>query len=224
MVTEKDGKRRRRVYGGLLIFVVFAGILMIGLPQLRTRLFDRIHLIRNAVTGETPPDILPMGELGILYPEEFARQASPENPNAPRSAILRQPAEPDTSADTVSRRRLTVVSPEGISSSKTQPANDSTDLTPRFQQGVPEREAYEKVLAANTLLSGMVEGGNPQLRFKTWDAARRGEELYWVRVIFTSTVDAKDANDSTGKDVEYIWQVEGANDKVTPLNFNARSL
>ena len=230
MTTEKDNRRRRWIYNGLLIFVVVAGILLVGLPQLHTRLFDRIHLLRRAAAGETRPDILSMGENIIPYPEEFTRSVSPENPNAPRSAILRstslsvEPAEPVEPVDTVRRRRLTVPSQGGTPYSDTQSTDSDADLTPRFQQGATEKEAFEKVLTANATLSGMMDGSNPQMRFKAWGAAHRGEGLYWVRVVFTSTAGTEDANDAAGKDVEYIWQVEDATDKVTALNFNARSL
>ena len=58
-------------------------------------------------------------------------------------------------------------------------------------------------------------GATRLCKFLSWDAAGRGEDIYWVRLKFRSE----------GKtDIEYIWQVQLQSKQVTPLNYNARSL
>jgi hypothetical protein len=179
--------------------------------------------MKSAAAGEARPDIHPMGspaEDQIPYPEEFLRPEAPKIPAGPRAAVLRQSTEPAEPLDI--QRSWTRFPSTETPTSKMRPADaakpvadEDADLTPRFQQGAKEKEAYEKVLDANATISGMVGGSDPNLRFKTWGAANRGDGLYWVRVVFTN---------ASGTDVEYIWQVEGATGKVTPLSFNARSL
>jgi hypothetical protein len=87
---------------------------------------------------------------------------------------------------------------------------------PKYQQGLMEKEAYDFLLKTNPTVDGMVQGSNPSLRFKAWDALKRDEETYWVRLAFTSAPD--NAN------VEYIWQVKLLAKQITPLSYNARSL
>ncbi|MDR1727374.1 MAG: hypothetical protein LBT74_05525 [Acidobacteriota bacterium] len=215
-------KARRRVYGGLLAFAVCAGVLLCGLPQLRERLVGRSRLLKGALAGDARPEILPMGEDELPYPEEFAIPDPPPVQPAPRGASLRPSREPDRPADEAgqvgagARRRLTVPSPAAGAAHDGGGAPGDADLgqAPRFQQGAKEREAYDKVLAANPKLADMVAGLDAGLRFKTWAAAHRGGELYWVRVTFAG---------ADGKDVEYIWRVDAAG-TVAPLSFNARSL
>ena len=102
----------------------------------------------------------------------------------------------------------------------TQPEQQASDtdasLEPVFRQGDVEREAYNLVLGKYTTVSGMVTGNNPALRFKTWAAAKREEDTYWVRLIFEQASDKSE--------VSYIWEVKVTAKQVTPLNYNARSL
>jgi hypothetical protein len=71
------------------------------------------------------------------------------------------------------------------------------------------------LLQSNPAVAQMVQGKDPALKFKSWDAANRGEDTYWVRLTFQS---------QGNTEAEYIWTVKVQEKKVSPLNFNARSL
>ena len=216
-VADNKGydKARRRVYGGVLIFAVAAGILLVVVPALRARLIDRIYTLKTATTGKTQTEITPMGESDIPYPEEFLRPAT-------RTVVSHPPDEP------LQRRRI-VVQPDVSSGmpSITPPvllgaadsgviaeAEEEDDDSLRFRQGEIEQEAYEKTLAANEKLASMVQGGDHELSFKTWGAVQRDVGVYWVRVIFQN---------ASGADMEYLWQTDISSGKTAPLNFNARN-
>jgi hypothetical protein len=92
--------------------------------------------------------------------------------------------------------------------------SDSDERGPQYSKGTIEQEAYGLLLASNPAIAGLVQGANPSLRFVSWDAASRGEDLYWVRLKFQEQ----------GKpETEYIWQVRLETKQVTPLNYNART-
>ena len=78
-----------------------------------------------------------------------------------------------------------------------------------------EQQAYDLLLKSNATVAGMVQGNNPSLRFKSWDAASRGDDTYRVRLKFQS---------NGNPDEEYIWQVKIQANQVTPLSYNARSI
>ncbi|MDR0311431.1 MAG: hypothetical protein LBJ21_07585 [Acidobacteriota bacterium] len=215
MLIERAGKKydqaRRRIYGGVLIFAVAAGISLTAVPALRERLFDRIYILKISATGEAEPEIIiPMGVNDIPYPEEFLRQppgpttASRVHAESARKIIVVQSDIPSITPPVLS----------GTGSANYKDSKEEDD-SPVFQQGETEREAYEKTLAANEKLASMIQGGNPGLSFKTWGAARRGGNIYWVRVIFQN---------ADGVEAEYIWQADLSSGKTAPLNFNARSL
>jgi hypothetical protein len=217
---KRNARVRQWIYGGVLFFAAAAGISLTAVPAIRDRLFDRIQTLKTAWLGETQFDITPVGENDIPYPEEFLRPRSSEA--ASREVTSRPSAEPEQ------KKRLRIVqsdipsiTPPGFSEaagsggSAKAKAGTEEDDSPRFQQGEIEREAYEKTLAANEKLAAMVQGGNPDLSFKTWDAARRSAEIYWVRVIFQN---------ASGAEVEYIWQTDISSGRSAPLNYNSRSL
>jgi len=212
MVNERYDRVRRLVYGGVLVFAVAVGISLIAVQALRARLLDRIYIFKTAMTGEIQPDIMPMGENDIPYPEEFMRPAS--------GAVVSRP-----SAEPVQKRRIVVESSvpsttppvllgasDSVRSTETLEEDDDDSL--RFQQGEIEQEAYEKTLTANEKLAFMVQGGDHDLSFITWGAVHRDGGVYWVRVIFRN---------ASGADMEYIWQTDISSGKTAPLNFNARS-
>jgi hypothetical protein len=103
---------------------------------------------------------------------------------------------------------------EAPSPAEPAPAPDAPDDGLPYGQGEIARQAYELVLKSQKKLAAMVAGDSPGLEFKGWGAARRGEDLYWVRVGF----DGPDGPE------EYIWQVRLSLGEITPLSFNARSL
>jgi hypothetical protein len=79
-----------------------------------------------------------------------------------------------------------------------------------------EKEAYELLLKLNAAMDRLVQGGDPSLKYESWDALKRGETIYWVRVSFSSRADESR--------VEYIWQADLQAKQITPLSFSARSL
>jgi len=204
---------RRRIYGGALIFAVAVGISLTAIPTLRARLFDRIHILKTAATGESQPVITSIGENDIPYPEEFMRPVS-------GAVVSRSPDEPAQKRLGIVQSDVPLIKPSILSGAanagrfaESEPEKD--DDSPGFIQGENELEAYEKTLAANEKLASLVQGGNQELSFKTWGAILMDEGVYWVRVIFQN---------ASGADVEYIWQTDISSGKTAPLNFNARSL
>ena len=210
--NKKHGRIRRRIYGGVLVFAVAAGISLTVIPALRARLFDRIHILIAAATDEPQPVITPMGENDIPYPEEFLRPSS--------SAVVSFPSdEPAQKQRIAVQPNVASITPPVLLNAMdagrfAEVEQSDDDDSPRFVQGEIEREAFEKTLAANEKLALMVENGNNELSFKTWSAAHMDGGVYWVRVIFEN---------KPGADVEYIWQTDIFSGKTAPLNFNARN-
>ncbi len=99
---------------------------------------------------------------------------------------------------------------------QTGSTNDSSSGSElKYQKGQIEQQAYDLLLKSNPTVAGMVQGNNPSLHFKSWDAANRGEDTYWVRLKFQSNGNPEE---------EYIWQVKIQANQVTPLSYNARSI
>jgi hypothetical protein len=211
MTKKEYGRARRWIYNGTLLLAVASGVSLAVVPALRLRLLDRIFILKTAITGETKPDITPIGENDIPYPEEFLRSGSaavgsrPPAETVQKRLIIAQPGAPSITPPV-----LLGAADSGSAAESEENDGDS----PRFQQGEIEREAYEKTLASNEKLAAAVQGGDHELSFKTWGAAPRDGGVYWVRVIFRN---------ASGADVEYIWQTDVSSGKTSPLNFNARS-
>ena len=201
---------RQRFYGCVLVFAVTSAVLLTAVPVVNARLFDRIQIIKTAMTGEAQSDIINTGENDIPYPEEFMRPAS-------SAVVSRPPAEPARRPATAQITPPVLIGTTGYENPAEvyeDDEDDEDDDAPRFLQGDIEREAYEKTLEANEKLAAIVMNGNQVLSFKTWGAARRHGNVYWVRLIFQN---------ESGADVEYIWQTDITSGSVSPLNFNARS-
>ena len=214
-VTESSGKKydspRSWFYGAVLTFTAIAGILLTVIPPIRARLFDRVHTLKTAMLNDVMPEITPVGENDIPYPEEFMR---------PRTgAVVSRPTpEPFQKRLSVSQSAGQIISPPVLlgtdSAGISVEDKEDDDNTIRFLQGEIEREAYEKTLASNENLASAVQGGDSGFSFITWGAVQRNGSVYWVRVIFRNADDA---------DVEYIWQTDISSGKTDPLNFNARN-
>ena len=86
---------------------------------------------------------------------------------------------------------------------------------PKYQKGQIEQKAYDLLLKTLPVVAGMVQGSNPDLQFKSWDAASRGDDVYWVRLKFQP---------KEGSESEYIWLVKLQSGQVTPHNYNAREI
>lgn len=219
---------RRRVYGGLLIFLIATGVSMTAVPALRSRLIARIQELTSAVSGETKPAMVQAGEIQDPFPEEFERPSYPSVtqvlniPTAP--FVYDGPIRRESQPRSTPRRTLKIpsvgealpLSGEGEEQGEPSEPDVSVDdeNRPDYKQGTIEQEAYT-LLKSNPAIEALVQGSDPSLKFVTWDAANRGEDIYWVRLKFQQ---------DDIPEVEYIWQVRIQAKTVTPLNFNARAL
>lgn len=225
---------RRRIYGGLIIFVLAAGLPMALVPSLRDRLTGRVTELRAALAGEVPALSQKVGENHEPFPAEFERpsRALPDLPQTvdagqvytmtPSAPIAPVPAARERAAPRMAKERRPSPAPVLVDETADQAAagvaadaEPADDNEPKYTTGTIEREAYDILLLSHSTVAGMIQGRNPSLRFKSWDAAPRGSDIYWVRVKFQS---------ENNRDVEYIWQVKLGEKQVTPLNYNARTL
>jgi hypothetical protein len=221
---------RQRIYGGLLLFVLAAGLPMAALPSLRGRLLERFSTLRAAAAGDVGPLSLNVGDYHEPFPAEFEKPAPPE-PSPPQESVIdrvysmapgvyarpsaaarKRPTPLIAKADAPPPSVAEITESAPAASSETKPSGEAQL---NYQTGSIEREAYELVLQSNSTIAAMIQGSNPALRFKSWDAAARGNDTYWVRIRFQS---------EGNPDVEYIWQVRLGTKQVTPLSYNARAL
>jgi hypothetical protein len=222
-------KIRRRVYGSLLFLVIVAGLPMATVPALRNRLMARMYALKTAFAGDTSPVMVRAGENHEPFPAEYERPTpfsvvqSLKIPTAP--IIYGALKKEDAPARSAPRRTLRIppvdqaLPPAGEGEESVERGESARETgaenQPKYQQGTIEQEAYDLLLKSNTAVVGLVQGGNPSLQFLSWNAASRGEDVYWVRLKFRSE----------GKtDVEYIWQVQLQSKRISPLNYNARTL
>ena len=222
-------KGRQRIYGALLIFVLAAGLPMAALPSLRGRLLERFEKLKAAAAGDVGPLSLNVGEYHEPFPAEFEKPAPPPSPpqesvidkvysmapgvySRPPAAAGKRPAPQIAKPAAPPPATVEITTPALPAASEAEPSGEAKL---NYQTGTIEREAYELVLNSNSTIAGMVQGSNPALRFKSWDAAARGNDTYWVRIRFQS---------EGNPDVDYIWQVKLGAKQVTPLSYNARTL
>ncbi len=230
-------RARTRFYLALLVFVVVVGLPIISVPGLRHRLSTRVQTLREAMSGGgIKPVTVIVGENKEPFPAQYAKKVGPPNyPKLPPYLSATQGlGGPIVSATPVpsratTRRNRTIKIPTVPGEPETQaaaadsaqvPASgqdaSGTEAQPKYQQGVMEKEAYDFLLSSNATVKGMVQGSNPSLRFKSWDALKRDEDTYWVRLTFSSV--------PGGSNEEYIWQVKLLAKQVSPLSYNARTL
>jgi hypothetical protein len=228
---------RYRFYMCLLVFVVAAGLPIVSVPALRHRLSNRVQMLREAMAGgKIRPVEVKVGENKEPFPADYARKAAPPNyPKLPPYFAATQglsgPIVSSTPipAPAQARSRRSIRIPKISAEPESQPAAadasqasataqaGATDQDqPAYRQGPMEKEAYDLLLKSNATVAGMVQGSNPSLRMKSWDALKRDEDTYYVRLTFTSLP----ANTET----EYIWQVKLLAKQVTPLSYAARAL
>lgn len=213
---------RKRLSTGLLFFVIVVGLPIVAVPALRNRLSERVLALRAAMSGDIAPAMARVGANQEAFPKEYENPepALPILPVSPRNPV------PALSARAGMRGAQKVLKlppgppptlQNGSSSEKTdaRAAAGSEDLGIIFQQGNAEKDAYALLLKSNATIEGMVKGSNPSLHFKSWDAADRGDDTYWVRLKFQS---------ENGQDLEFIWEVKPKMNKVAPLSYNARTL
>lgn len=220
-------KTRRRVYGALLLFVIVVGLPIASIPKLRYRFLTRAQVLGNAIVGKRAPVLVQVGENRKPLPAEFERLAPP----VPQAFQLPRPAKvlSTTQVGPAPRRDEIHLSPKTGNSKMTSPPSNREEETteqsepeaaaasnqPKYQQGKIEQEAYDLLLQSNPAIAAIVQGNNPSFKFKSWDAAGRGEDTFWVRLKLQS---------GGGPEAEYIWQVKLQSKQVSPLNYNARSI
>ena len=226
---------RHRIYTGLLVFVVAAGLPVIGVPFLRHRLGDRAQVLKLAITGGyTRMVTARVGENREPFPAEYEHAVPHRNyPQLPAylNSILNPPSVGQVSPPRAERKskaaRETQTGVETTPQQAEQPPvqqiqqAQQTDVPPQdaepvYRQGRIEQEVYDVLLKTDASVAALVQGKNPSLHFKSWDVAKREEDLYWVRIIFTQM--------PANTDMECIWQVQLMSKQVMPLNYNARSL
>jgi hypothetical protein len=223
---------RHKIATGLMIFVVVIGLPIVAIPSLRQRLSNRVMAFKSAVAGGIVPATLDVGANRAPFPTEYASPLpppprAPELPNLDRVFTMDgRPARPipvpSPPPRTPARRpKLEASIPSAQPDTEPEAPTIVGQTTPagepelKYQKGKAEQEAYEVLLKSSPTVAALVQGSNPSLKFKSWDAADRGENTYWVRLKFQS---------EGNPDAEYIWQVKLQENQATPLNFNARNL
>lgn len=221
-------RKRQRFSLCLMIFIVIVGIPILGVPSLRNRLSTRVMALKAALAGVREPQIVDVGYNREPVPEEYQK---PE-PVIPRPPVLAGPdkvyvmdapvtvARPPVSVSVRPRIQRSAGQAQELEETEEPALPDEADAASgeeqvQYQRGRAERDAYDLLLQSRPGIAEMVEDKNPAFRFRSWDAAHRGEDTYWVRIKFQSEgID----------EAEYIWVVRVAANQVSPLNFNARSL
>ncbi len=215
---------RQRISTGLLLFVVVVGLPIVGIPTLRQRLSSRVEALKIAMAGGIAPVMVKVGENQEPFPPEYEKPEPPLpflSELASREKVFTfPPAVPAQQAPQLQARpRGVILEAPPPSEGSEQFAEQSTpesDNELQYGQGEIEREAYELLLGSNSIIAGMVQGGDASLRFVSWGATRRQDDTYWVRLTFQSS--------ETNTDVEYIWQVKLLSKQITPLSYNARAI
>jgi hypothetical protein len=236
-------KVRQRIYGGLLIFVVVIGLPIVGIPSLRERLSQRVLAFKLVMSDNSiVPVTVKVGENRQPFPAEYERPApilpSPPKlpsldriftlernnyaqPALPSPTPARAPAPVSPASPRASAGRNEPVAPDRpeLSVTKEESPEDLQDSAgidvPKYKKGQIEQNAYDMLLKAFPAVAKMVEGSNPELHFKSWDAAGRGDDVYWVRLKFQS---------KESSEIEYIWIVKLQSNQVEPFNYNAREI
>jgi hypothetical protein len=234
--------QRSRFYFGVVVFIVVVGLPMIVLPSLRNRLGSRLHTLRQAAAGSAREStvVAQVGQNPEPFPAQYQKQVAttvkpalpmivlPQAGSQGAPQVVQAPAavSPAPVLNPPRKRSLKLpTTPPGQSEAEPaapsaaaarQDAEPDRQLEPEFRQGEMEKEAYGILLQWNPNVDQMVRGSNATLKFKSWAAAKRDEDTYWVRILFKSAAD--------NSEVTYIWEVKITNKQVTPLNYNARLL
>ena len=224
-------RSRQRITMGLLIFVVVVGLPIVAVPQLRGRLSTRVSTLKTAFSGEKKPAMLAVGENKNPFPAEYERPV-PVGPRAPELPPLDRvftmersnaTANAPVPARIIPRRERRIEMPPKAAEQQPeeQTAQASVQAEPsgepeiKYQKGKVEQDAYDLLLKSNPKIGELVRGSDPSLKFKSWDAASKGDDIFWVRLRFQS---------EGNPDAEYIWQVKLQSNEVMPLSHNARSI
>jgi hypothetical protein len=148
----------------------------------------------------------------VESPSGVRKGLKPDSIREPRTESQpEQRAESHTGSSIQSRPEFTIVSDNPEAEEQDARQNDS----PKYQKGTMEQTAYELLIQSNGTIADIVKGDHPLLRFKSWDAAKRETDTYWVRLKLQL---------EKNPEQEYIWVVKIQTKEVTPLNFNAKSI
>lgn len=204
-----------RIYVGLLLFVVLAGLPAVAVPSLRHRLALRVQTLREAWSkagrSAMPPVFAKVGGNTELFPKEYEIPLRTWG-KGPGVLEMRMPV-----FRAGGQTRVQQEAAQTTAADTSEPADSGTgEVAVTYKQGDAEREAYEILLKSNEAIAGMVQGKDPALRFVTWAGARREEDTYWVDLTFKSS--------SSGTEAHYIWQVSLSSKRVTPLSALARAI
>jgi len=219
---------RQRFYMALMLFVVVVGLPIVTVPSLRHRLETRAAAIKDAVRGRTGPVTVETSEEQAPFPEEYEHYTTtfpgPGEPLPMDRIFTARKNQPDLDADSppalISPERSDAGKPAfvpapDVEKSEQDAAESDSGGGLGYAQGEVEQEVYDILLESSPKVAEMVKGSDPALRFLSWGVVKRGEDLYWVRLIFET-----DENPN----VEYIWSVEPGSKQVRPLSYNARSI
>jgi hypothetical protein len=218
---------RRRVYGILLLFVIVVGLPLAAVPKLRNRLVTRAQVLGDAFAGKQAPALIQVGESHEPFPAEFERPAPPvpQVIHIPQHAEVHSTAEggyvprggeihPPSRAGIPEALQPSSSQGEGLSE-QAETGLEEAPAGPKYKQGAVEKDAYDLVVQSDPAIAEIAKGNNPSLKFKSWDAAGRGDDVYWVRLILQT---------QTEPDAEFIWQVNLQSKQVMPLNYNAHTI
>lgn len=226
-------RKRNRFYTLLLLLVVVIGLPIVGVPHLRNRLSARILQLKAAAAGNVNPIVAQVGANQEPFPSEYERPKPPVHQVfrlPPAAKIIPQTPKVYVPSDSSAIRPPGVSSLEGsqvIYEGEESAVPDDAMLGeaeepgPKYQQGEIEQDAYDLLLESNARIADMVRGsdssmvGEDSMIFDSWDAAHRGDDIYWVRVKFRLE----------GSPVrEYIWQINLNTQEIIPLSYHARSI
>ncbi len=224
-----------KVYWGLLIFVVGAGMPIVSVPAARQRLRTRVDALKAAFRGELPPQLPALERVGENH-EPFPREYEHPQAKPPILAKLealqrRTPLVMSDQGDVPAAARPPMKMPMGSGGTvafKDKPEAQAAAAggenaqaaapsgEPTYQKGKNEQEAYDILVNANQTLAAMIKGSDPNLKFQDWSAANMGENNYYVMVTFLQS------SDKVAR--KYIWSVKVSSKEVTPLSSYAMSI
>jgi hypothetical protein len=232
--SRRPGRFRdhQKAYLALLIFVAIAGLPIVGVPALRTKLRTRIQTLRAAAMGQPPiqaPASMRVGENPKPFPKEYEHAQAVERPSIlPKIDVQqRQPyriilggdegVEPatGTAAPVLKSKAATQPAPAPAAVDAGQPSSGGGTDT-QYRKGKSEQEAYDLLVNSNQILAGMIKGSDPALKFQDWAAATMGQDSLYVMVTFVQT------SDNVVR--KYIWNVKMATKEIIPLSAYAREV
>ena len=216
---SRRGRIRRRVYSGMLLFVVVVGLPIVGVPSLRLRLQTRFVSLRSALTGEPQPPapaVAVVGENREPFPREYERaRVPPIFPEKFKTAPSRQRVQILLGGSTLDPAASSQTAAAGAPAAAALPT-EQAGSQPQYKKGKAEQEAFDLLVNSSQALAGMIQGSDPALKYQDWSAAAIGNDSYNVMLTFVQT------QDNVAR--QYIWTVKPMTKEVLPLNHYARSI